>query len=524
MQGLGATSTRAVVFCDVVGSTEIRSRLGDTVADPWFEQLMSAISNAVLEVDGLVVKSLGDGVMAVFTSASAALQGAVGIQQAADAHRVHGLAESALLRVGVSIGDVAEFDGDWNGLPIVEAARLCAAAGSNEILASDVVRVLAGSRTDHRFESVGALELKGLANPVGTVRVLWSPRRATPSSAALPAALATAVRGPFVGRDQLVTECYDEWKAGIWRGLLVAGEPGIGKTRFVAELCNRMANAGARVVAGRCDEDIAAPYRPWTEALEPLVAEMSTDELTTFSDGHGAGLSFVVPTVRRRVPDLESVVAMDPDTLRSVVIDAITAFLTLHAAEDPLVVVLDDVHWIDAPSLVVLRQVAATAPADLSIVATYRDTDLDRVHPLSAVLADLRRVDGMRRMGLHGLDAAAVEDYLTVAAGHALDADGIRLADAVHEGTAGNPLFVGEVLRHLTETGAIRRADDRWVGESGLSLPEGLREVIGRRLTRLGDDVNVVLRVAAVLGRSFDPEVVEVVAGRPRRPRGTGAC
>jgi class 3 adenylate cyclase len=513
MQGIGTTSTRAVVFCDVVGSTEIRSRLGDVAADPWFDRLMAAVSNAVFDVDGLVVKSLGDGVMAVFTSASAALHAAVAIQQAADAHEVDSRAEPAHLRVGVSIGDVAEADGDWSGLPVVEAARLCAAAGSNEIYASDVVRLLAGSRTDQQFESVGALELKGLADPVSTVRVLWLPRRAASASTALPAALATAVRGPFVGRDHLMSDCFDEWKSGVWRGLLVAGEPGIGKTRFVAELCNRMAQAGASVVAGRCDEDIAAAYRPWTEALEPLVAAMSTDELAEFSDAHGVGLALVVPVLRRRVPDLESVVPMDAQTLQGVVVDDITAFLTLHAASGPLVVVLDDVHWIDASSLVLLRRIAAAAPGDVSLIATYRDTDLDRVHPLSAVLADLRRVDGVRRVALQGLDATEVEEYLTVAAGHALDADGMRLADAVHEGTAGNPLFVGEVLRHLSESGAIRRADDRWVGESGLALPEGLREVIGRRLTRLGDDVNVVLRVAAVLGRSFDAEIVESVVG-----------
>ena len=184
------------MFCDIVGSTEIRTRVGDSVADPWFEQLMTAISNAVLEVDGLVVKSLGDGVMAVFTSASAALQGAVGMQQAGEAHRSKGVAESARLRVGVSIGDVAELDADWSGLPVVEAARLCACAGSNEIYASDVVRLLAGSRTDHQFEAVGSLELKGLAEPVATTRVLWHPRPSGITSAALPAALSTAVTGP----------------------------------------------------------------------------------------------------------------------------------------------------------------------------------------------------------------------------------------------------------------------------------------------------------------------------------------
>lgn len=501
------------MFCDIVGSTEIRTRVGDSVADPWFEQLMAAISNAVLEVDGLVVKSLGDGVMAVFTSASAALQGAVGMQQAGEAHRSKGVAESARLRVGVSIGDVAELDADWSGLPVVEAARLCACAGSNEIYASDVVRLLAGSRTDHQFEAVGSLELKGLAEPVATTRVLWHPRPSGITSAALPAALSTAVTGPFVGREQLAADCFDEWKAGTWRGLLVAGEPGIGKTRFVAELCNRMAGTGANVAAGRCDEDIAAAYRPWTDALDPLVAAMSTDELADFTRRHGAELALVVPALRRRSAELPPIMQVDALTLQGVVIDAVIALLALHASEHPLIVVLDDVHWIDPASLVLLRRVADATPPGVSIIATYRDTDLDRMHPLSAVLADLRRVDGMRRVALPGLDATAIEQYLTAAAGHALDADGLRLASAVQAGTAGNPLFVGEMLRHLTETGAIRRADDRWVGESGLSLPEGLREVIGRRLTRLGEDVSVVLRTAAVLGRSFDPDVVEALIG-----------
>jgi hypothetical protein len=156
----------------------------------------------------------------------------------------------------------------------------------------------------------------------------------------------------------------------------------------------------------------------------------------------------------------------------------------------------------------------AVAPAGVTFVATYRDTDLDRVHPLSAALADLRRVNGVRRVAMDGLDSSAVEDFLTVAAGHALDAEALRLAEAVHTETAGNPLFVGEMLRHLTESGFIRRQDNRWVGDGVVSLPEGLREVIGRRLTRLGDDVCAALRIGAVIGRSFEPEVVEAVLER----------
>lgn len=510
----GATSTRAVVFCDVVGSTDIRARLGDAAADVWFEHLLRAVADAVAVAEGIVVKSLGDGVMAVFTSASAALNGAVGMQHAAVAHGELFRDEPASLRVGVSIGDIAQLDDDWNGMPVVESARLCAVADNGAILAAEVVRMLAGSRSDHTFSAAATYELKGLPDPVSAVRVEWSPPERVSVGYELPAVLAIARRGPFVGREALLADCFDEWKAQVWTTLLVAGEPGIGKTRFTAELCARFVEAGAAVVVGRCDEDIAGSYRPWTEALDPYVQTMAADELSEFVDANGAELSLVAPSLRRRLVDLPALIDADAVSVQGLVVDAVTAFVARLTAERPLVIVLDDVHWIDPASLVVMRRLAASPPAGVTMIATYRDTDLDRVHPLSAALADLRRIEGVRRVALDGLDGEAVEDYLTVAAGHSLDPEALRLAAAVHTETAGNPLFVGEMLRHLAESGFIRRQDDRWVGEATISLPEGLREVIGRRLTRLGDEVCAALRIGAVVGRSFEPEIVEAVLQR----------
>ncbi len=511
---VGTTSTRAVVFCDVVSSTDIRARLGDQAADEWFEQLLRSITNAVVAVDGIVVKSLGDGVMAVFTSATAALNGAVGMQHAAVDHSELNRVEPAQIRVGVSIGDVAELDNDWNGMPVVEAARLCAVAATSEILASDVVRLLAGSRSNHTFMPAGTYELKGIPDPVDAVRVEWSPPTHVSLEHELPSVLQIARRGPFVGREALVAECFDEWKAGEWRTLLVAGEPGIGKTRFVAELCSRVVETRAKVLIGRCDEDVAAAYRPWTEALDPLLQTMSVAGLEAFVAQNGAELAHVVPALHRRVSDLPPFLDADAATVQGLVIDAVIAFLLCNADDAPLVIVLDDVHWIDPASLVIMRRIAEGTAANVSIIATYRDTDLNRMHPLSAALADLRRVPATRRVALDGLDEGAVEDFMRIAGGYALDAEGVRLAAAVHEETAGNPLFVGEMLRHLAESGAIRRSDDRWVADAAISLPEGLREVIGRRLTRLGDDVCAVLRLAAVVGRSFDPDVLQAVLSR----------
>ena len=156
--------------------------------------------------------------------------------------------------------------------------------------------------------------------------------------------------------------------------------------------------------------------------------------------------------------------------------------------------VLDDMHWADKPTLLLLRHLLRSAtPMRLLVLATYRDTDLDRIHPLAEVLADLRRQPGVDRLDLAGLDEAEVTELMDTAAGHDLDEPGVELARARHTETEGNPFFVGEVLRHLAESGAIVQRDGRWTSDNTLDevgIPEGIREVVGRRLSRLSDAVN----------------------------------
>lgn len=510
----------AVVFCDVVSSTEVRDRLGDTLADVWFADLIHRLGDVTLEANGTVVKSLGDGVMAVFTSAGAAIGAAVAMQQAAVMHGWAHPDEAARLRVGVSIGDVARTtdDGidDYNGMPVVEAARLCSAAAPDEILAAEVVRVLVGSRNEHPMEPIGDYTLKGISSPVRVVRVGWEPPLDRPAGETMvidfPGPLSVARRGPFAGRSGLVADLLDAWKREEWRGLLVAGEPGIGKTRLTSELTHAMHVTGATVLLGRCDEDLAVGFRPWAEALAPLIDALPVDVLEGLLPEHTQELATIVPALRRRIT-LASELELDAATRTALLSNGIAALL---AAAAPVVVVLDDIHWIDQSSLVILRHVLTNASTGVSIVGTYRDTDVDRVHPLAAALADLRRVDGVRRVALTGLDDAGVTEFVEAAAGHELDEAGRDLAESVHAQTSGNPLFVGEMLRHLAESGAIMQSGSRWVAGVGASapLPEGLREVIGRRLTRLGDDATQALRVAAVLGRGFDVDVVDAVVGR----------
>src|SRR5207248_7971216 len=158
-----------------------------------------------------------------------------------------------------------------HGTPVSEAARLCGSAAGGEILASELVRGVAGSNTAARFDPVGALDLKGLAVPVPACRVPWEPAAA--STIPMPPLL-TEVGRVFVGRRAELARLTQLWKeaaAGERRVVFVTGEPGVGKTRLAAELAAGVLAAGGTVLAGRCDEDLGVPYQPFVEALRHFV-------------------------------------------------------------------------------------------------------------------------------------------------------------------------------------------------------------------------------------------------------------
>jgi predicted ATPase len=170
-----------------------------------------------------------------------------------------------------------------------------------------------------------------------------------------------------------------------------------------------------------------------------------------------------------------------------------------------LLFVLDDVHWADRPTLGLLRRILQSdRPGAVLLLATYRDTDIDRRHPLGEIVADLRRESRATRIALSGLDEAGLSALLSDRAGHDAPAQFVRL---LLDETEGNPFFVEEVLLHLVETGTIYQRDGVWMSDMAaedLGLPEGVRDVIGRRLSRLSDTANDLLTVAAVVGRDFD--------------------
>ena len=290
---------------------------------------------------------------------------------------------------------------------------------------------------------------------------------------------------------------------------MVSGEPGIGKTRLVSELAATVHAAGGTVVYGRSEEELDVPFRPWAEALQHLVTHLPADVLAAHLDDWGTSIGRLVPSAADPPAS-----GSDPDSERLRLFGAVLDLLTRAGEESAVVVVLDDLHWADASSLLLLRHVVRHhGTARLLVVGTYRDTDLSRTHPLAAALADLRREAGVERLALGGLDRDEVETFLTLAGGGDVDADDVAvLAGMVSVETEGNPFFIGEVLAHLVESGALVQHDGRWQGDQTLieqiGLPEGIREVVGRRLADLPDSTNELLRMAAVVGPAFDAVVL----------------
>ncbi len=505
---------------DLVGSTAIADRVGPEAAEELRTEHFGLLRGALERTGGREVKNLGDGLMVVFDGAAQSLACAARMQQAVEA-RNRRAEEHLGVRIGVSVGDATTEEGDYFGEPVVESARLCARAQGGQILVNDLVHRLAGSRDGHRFKSLGGLELKGISEPVQAFELEWEP--APVVGIALPERLrglpATAYVGRMAERERL-TELWGQAREGSLRLALIGGEAGVGKTRLSIHIALDAHGEGATVLYGRCDEDLGVPYQPWTQALGHLVKEIPQPVLDAHVERFGGDLARLAPALRDRVSELPAPRQSDPETERYLMYAAVAGLLEGAGEREPVVLILDDLHWADAPTLSLLRHVVTSGSSiPVMVVGTYRDSDLSREHPLTALLAALHREQGVERIKLTGLDTGDVLALMEAAAGHELDQDGRALAVEIARETAGNPFFTGEVLRHLTESGAIVQEDDgRWrlVGElAELGLPQSVREVIGQRVERLGSDARTALSAAAVIGREFDLDLLLAVVEFP---------
>jgi DNA-binding SARP family transcriptional activator/KaiC/GvpD/RAD55 family RecA-like ATPase len=325
----------------------------------------------------------------------------------------------------------------------------------------------------------------------------------------VPAVAPRTNEGAFVGRaaylDQL-RSCWADSRAGRTRLVLLVAEPGIGKTRLATRLADEVQREGGAVLYGRADAEALLPYQPFAEALHHLVAHAGQDFL--------AAVQRELAILSRPFPDLGPPVStvavpVDQDALRYQVFEAVVSLLTRAGAIWPLLLVLDDLHWADKPTLLLLRHVLRRAEGTrLLVVATSRQIDMRGDHPLADLLGDLRRERRYDRLNLTGLDEDATRELVVDRLGTPVTP---AFSRRLREQTEGNAFFIEETARALEDAGVSREAVLDADALDGLGIPEGVEEVILRRVRQLSPLASELLTTASVVGRSFALGIVEQV-------------
>lgn len=441
--------------------------------------------------------------LALLQAVVATFDAVIGVRQDGDALRVDFADAHAAALCAIELQQRIEADNRTATVPgvlrIAAAGepgrddRLCALAGAGQILVDTALW--------ERLRAYDDLDLdrpRRLGGPDAAAALRWEP---LPEPVVpLPARLEVARPEHFVGRaeerrrlEPLVARAAH----GGRQVILLGGEPGIGKSRLARELAVAAHARGSTVLQGRCDEDLRMPYQPFVEALAHLVDHAADAVLARHVEEHGGELGRLVPGLGRRRPDVPAPRGVDNDTERYLLFSAVAGLLEAEQAQRPVVLFLDDVQWADTPTLLLLRHlVASDLRLRLTIIATFRSTELDDDHPLAKLLADLHREPDVARIDLTGLDAGEVAELARETTGHALDAASMDAARTLQRRTSGNAFFVTEMLRH--------HGDDLATAQ----MPGSVRDVLERRLQRLGDAVRDPLAAAAIVGQEFDLELV----------------
>ncbi len=503
----------AILFTDLVGSTEVLDRLGDDAAEELRRTHFSLLRGAVADAEGTEVKSLGDGLMVTLASPVQALSCAVAMQRAIAEHNRAEPGQALQVRVGIHAGDPVRHEDDVHGTAVVVAKRLCDQAEGGQILASDLVVGLVGKRGGFRFRSAGRLKLKGLSEPTPAVTVEWRESASSesalhpPSRLRLPQAAPSAPARAMVGRQRelsQVREALDE--AGDGRGQLVfvVGQMGIGKTRLVEEALALARSQDFIVLVGRTPAaGSGLAYAPLLSAFgAPLRSLDPTERNELVGD---------LPHLGRLWPEFglpPPAPVQDPDLERALLFEAVARLLERLSSEAPVLLFVDDLHWADSPSLTLLGYLVPTVAASrIALVGTYRPEGMLENKGLRQFVTNARRSGTVSECTLRGLDADGVAELAAGLLGDSAPPSVLELSARA----AGTPLFVEALIRGLLDAGALVRSDAGWVlaGDRPTTLPRTVHDLIIDRLDLLEPDERSTVELIAHGAQGLPHDLLE---------------
>lgn len=495
-------TTGAILFTDMVDSTALRSRLGDERADLLRKQHDELLASIITDHRGVVLRWTGDGVKAGFPTSSDAVSAAVEIQSAVAEYGTSPHAVAMFqIRIGLAVGELTiDEGGDYRGVAVIEAARLEALARPGEIFATDMVRLLGSRRSTVTFEEVGERTLKGLDLPVMVHRVV---ERSAAALTALPRWLVADSQLPLVGRQRAVEQfqsCWTKARAGESGLIVVNGLAGMGKTRFVSHCAGLAHASGALVLGGSCSSDLGVPYEPFAAALTAVADVDPTLSAAVSSDAGPLARLFPGTAV-------ESAEAPHPGSVFDL-FEAVVALFRRLSQPRPVLLVLDDLHWATASTVALLRHVVReVGDHRLLVLAACRSGELDAAHPLR----ELSSGGSATAIDLDLLADADVAQLVTSISPTSPIATVAAVAQMVREESSGNPFFACELIRHLASQGHLTASTG---DSSARPVPASIHNVVGQRLAALAQGAQEVLTIAAVIGPTFELDLLSAVVGK----------
>ncbi|MFG1701090.1 ATP-binding protein [Nonomuraea sp. NPDC049309] len=486
----GTLTTATILFTDVVSSTALRIRLGEERANVVFRRLYELLRSVVTASGSSFTKSLGDGLMAVFDSATAGLDAIIAVQQAVADENERAM-EKISIRAALAAGDVCWGHDDVSGLPTVEAARLVAVAEGGQVLCTDLVRRLAQGRSRHEFKDLGRLPGKGLREPLHTYELHWQSADHHLGGGLAPW-LEYGDALPFVGREQELQALDGELAAAEFGGKLVIleGEAGVGKTRLASEVARRALKRQFTVLAGRCTDPARRAYEPIAGAVERLARTSPALLLRAGIDQQCGQLVRLAPSLAAPPLSLQVPPATEPVSERYQLMAAARTLVERLATVRPVLLIIDDLQWATLESLQMLSALMWDSDAlPLLVLAMSRPVPVDSAP--SQTLAELHKLTADARVipvPAFGLDE--VSDALIQARARA---DAARL----HHITGGNAFLLSEVIRELAAGQDL----------DALAVPDSVTRMVTARLAQLHPDARDLVSLLAVGERMDSAEL-----------------